>query len=456
MNIIIVGVGEGGYQIASVLSKDEHSVVLIDQSAEVLDNASRYLDVKAVLGDGVNPRVLREADVQRSDFVLALTTNDEANMVICFLSKTLGAKKTVARVRNPEYSGYFVAQAKSVMATRRVITPETLGISLMVNPDIIASEEAAEILSSRYTASKIEFAEGKVNLKEFRVAKSELTNKPLNALVLSKPYVVTAIIRANQVIIPKEDHTLKRGDRVWVSAAKEDINVIGDSFDELRPKAKMVSVLGGEHTGFRLAQILEKRGIHVKLIEPDPARCRDVAEQLEQVEVVQGTGTDIDGLVDEGIPASDGFIAATGKDETNILAALVAKSLGVPVSLSIVEKPQYVSIAESVGVDVAVSPLLLTASRVMQFIRSSSVVSLSFLAGLQLEAVEIVVTENSAIANRRFNEVKIPEAITIGAIVHNGKAIIPDKGTEVEPGDHVVMVGSPEAVRAAERFFNKP
>ncbi len=453
MYIVIVGAGVGGYHISSLLSRDGHSVVVIDQAESALNAIRRYLDVKTILGSGANPRVLREAEIQRADLLLAVTDSDETNMVTCFLAKALGVKKTIARVRNPEYSGYLVSNPRSAGTARRVITPETLGISLFVNPDIIAAEEVANILSGLYTTPVEDFASGRVQAREFRVDNPAISGKTVRDIAFPRPCRVIAVVRPSHVVFPKPEEVLKEGDRVWVISATETMDELGSVFGEPKPQAKNVVILGAEHTGFRLAQILEKRGLRVKLIDPDEARCEQAAKQLERVEVIQDAGTNGDNLIEEGVPSADAFIAATWSDELNILVALLVKNLGASRSLALVESPQYVLLAETVGVDVTVSPLLLTAGRIARFVRSSSVVNVSFLMGTLVEATEFSAVQGAKIIGRPLKEVSLPKDAVIGAVVHGEAVIFPQDDTVIEAGDTVIVIGLPAAVHTIEKLF---
>jgi len=436
-----------------MLSREGHGVVVVDQSEAALDNVRRYLDVKTVLGSGSNPRVLREAEAPSADLLIAFTVSDEINMVACLLAKALGTKRTVARVRNPEYTGYLVTDAKSPVGRRRVITPQTLGLGLFVNPDIMAAEEIVGVLSSLYTTSLEEFAEGRVQVREFTAESEAMVDKSLSDVVLPQFCVVAAIVRATEVIVPPGDEVLHEDDRLLVVSSKEAADEVEAAFGRTRPDAKRVMILGGEHVGFRLAQLLEKRGIAVKLIEPDPARSHEVAGLLARTEVVQGEGTDSEFLLDEGVTSTDAFIAATRDDEFNILIALLAKNLGAGRSLAVVERAQYVALAEAIGLDVVVSPLSLAAARVVRLVRSPMVVTLVFLAGSRVEAIEFSTGENARIANRRLEEVEMPQGAVIGAVVHGNVTEIPDNGTVVQPGDRVVVVCLPSVVPQVERLF---
>jgi trk system potassium uptake protein TrkA len=454
VNIVVVGGGLGGYHIASLFSEEKHSVVIIEQSEAAIENVRRYLDIKAVMGSGTRPRVLKEAEVQRADLLIAITGNDETNMVTCFLAKELGAKRTVARVRNPEYTGYVVGPSDSAMAPRRVFRPKTVGIDLFINPDIIAAADMVNILSSSYTTPLEEFAGGRVQVRGFRVENEHIVNKSICEVTFPKPCLPAVVVRPKEVIIPAGDTTVKGDDRVWVVASKEAMDELGAVFSERRSPARSIIILGGEHVGFRLAQELERRDVRVKLFESDAARSQELAAQLTHVEVVQGGGTDSDFLIEEGVSSADAFVATTRNDELNILTALLAKNLGASRSLVQVERPQYIPLAEAVGVDVAVSPLLLAASRIVQQARSDAVVSMALLAGSQqMAAIEFIINQSARVVNKTVADIVLPKQATIGAIVRESTTIIPPTDEVIQPGDHVIIVCLQSLIITVEKLF---
>jgi trk system potassium uptake protein TrkA len=423
VNIVVVGGGLGGYHIAALFSEEKHSVMIIEQSEAALENVRRYLDIKAVMGSGTSPRVLKEAEVQRVDLLIAITGNDETNMVTCFLAKELGAKRTVARVRNPEYTGYVVGPSDSAMAPRRVFRPKTVGIDLFINPDIIAAADMVNILSSFYTTPLEEFAGGRVQVRGFRVENEQIINKSICEVTFPKPCLPAAVVRPKEVIIPAGDTTVKGDDRIWVVASKEAMDELGVVFSERRTPAKSIIILGGEHVGFRLAQELERRDVRVKLFE-------------------------------EGVSSADAFVATTRNDELNILTALLAKNLGANRSLVQVERPQYIPLAEAVGVDVAVSPLLLAASRIVQQARSDAVVSVALLAGSpQMAAIEFIINQSARVVNKTVADVVLPKQATIGAIVRESTTIIPPTDEVIQPGDHVIIVCLQSLITTVEKLF---
>ncbi len=453
MYIIIAGGGVVGFHIASLLAEEEQNVVVVEQSDEVLDNIRRQIDVKTVLGNAATPKVLREAEVQHADLVIAVTNSDETNMLTCFIAKELGASTTAARIRNPEYSGYFVTAGKSPSAPRKVIRPKSLGIDIFINPEVEAAKEIMSILSSFYSTPIESFANGLVQIREFRVEKEAIVNKPLGDIALPKPCVVAAIIRAEGVVMPSADEVIKQDDHVYLVALREFMNELGESFAQPQHPAKSVVIMGGGHVGFLVAEGLQEHRISVKVIEENINRCQENAAKLKQAVVVQGDGTNRDFLIEQGVPSADAFVATTESDELNILCGLLAKNLGVARSLILINKLGYIPLAEAVGVDVAASPSLLTARKIAHFVLHGGAISAALLGGKQLQAVEFVTSPTAHVAQRKIVEAGLPKEAIVGAITHNDRVIIPPDDSVVQPGDHVIIISPLSVTPSVEKLF---
>jgi len=457
MYIIVVGAGAAGLYIASLIVKAGHRVTIVDESEELMEHIRLQFDVGIVVGNAATPRVLRQADVQHADLLVATTSSDETNIITCIMAKELGAKKTVARVRNPEYSGYLTVGAESPNAPRKVIRPKRLGIDLFVNPETEAAKEIVSILSSLYATPVQEFANGRVQIREFKVEnEATVTNKPIWLIndTLSWPCVVALIIRPEEIKVPNNNDIIKQGDHVCIVATKEDMDNLGSIFNHPKLPTKNVVVLGGGYIGFRVAEELDKLGVRVKLIEKSASRCQEISAKLKRVAVVQGEGTDRDLLVEEGVPSSDAFIAAAGDEALNILAGLVSKNLGVTQNIVLVNKPLYIPLAQSVGIDVAISPLLLAGSRITRFILHSGAVSVALLENEQAQAIEFVANTTAHITKGGGKGAKLPEGAIMGAIIRGDTVIIPPGNNTVQPGDHVVVVSLSSAISSVDKLFS--
>ena len=442
-----------GFHIASLLAEQNQEVVVVDQSPEALENIRRSLDVKTLEGNAATPGVLREAEAHRANLVIAVTGSDETNLITCFIAKEMGAAITTARVRNPEYSGYFIAPARSPGAVRKVIRPRHLGVDLFINPEVEAVREIMNILAGFYPTPVENFMGGRVQVREFRVVKEALVNKPLRELSLPKPCVLAAIARAGEMTLPGADEVLKVGDHVYLLAESSSMDELGRIFDQPQRPARSVVILGGGNVGFFLAQGLEGRGVSVKIIEESIERCRLIASKLVHTVVVQCEATDRDLFIEEGVPKADAFVAATDKDELNILHALLAKNLGVPWSLALVNKPAYIPLAKEVGVDVAASPLLLTASKVVRFALHGGAVNSALLGGKEVQVIEFVTSPTAHVVGHRVEEVGWPKGVVAAALGHNDTVTVRPQDTVVQPGDHLVVISPLSAVPLVERLF---
>jgi len=453
MYIIIGGAGVVGFHIASLLAEEGHEVVVVEQSEEVLENVRRQLDVKTLLGNAATPKALREAEAQRADLVIAVTNSDETNVLTCFLAKESGAGTAAARVRNPEYSGYFITPSESPLAPRRIIRMKSLGVDIFINPEFEAAKEITSLLSSFYLTPVENFADGRVQIREFGVVGGAVVNKALGEIAFPKPCVVAAIIRAGGIIMPSAAEVIKQGDRLYLVASREFMDELGEMFAQPQRPAKSVVIFGGGYAGFLVAERLQRQGILVKVIEENISRCQELAARLEQATVLQGDGTDYDFLIEQGVPSADAFVATTENDERNILCALLAKNLGVPRSLVVVNRPGYIHLAEAVGVSVAASPPLLTARKIAHFVLHGGAISAAFIGGKQLQVVEFVASQTAHVAQRKITEAGLPKEAIVGAIIHNDMVVIPPYDSVVQPGDHVIIISPLSVTPAVEKLF---
>jgi len=442
-----------GFHLASLLAKENHDVAVVENSQTVLENVSRQLDVTTVLGNAAIPRTLKEAEAQRADLLIAVTDSDETNMITCFMAKELGARMTVARVRNREYSGYFIGAASSPSAPRKVIRPKTFGVDLFINPVVEAASEITNILSGFYSTPVESFADGLIQIREFPVEKEALIDKPLSDIIFSKPCTIVAVLRAEGIVLPTAAKVIKKGDRVYLIAPREFMDEIGETFAKPQRPAKSVIILGGGRVGIFVAEELKERGISVKIIEKSLSRCEEIAASLEGITVVKGDGTDHDFLIEQGVPQADAFIAATESDELNILSGLLAKNLGISRNLTLVNIPRNIPLAEAVGVYVAASPPLLTARKIARFVLHGGVISVALLGGEQVQAIEFVTSATSSIVNRKVTEMDLPKGIIIAAIVHNSTVMIPPDDHAVRPGDRVIIISPLTLTPVVERLF---
>ena len=346
MYIIIAGGGIIGSHIASLLVQEGHEVTVLEQSETALKNLQGQLDIKTIRGNSATPKTLKEAEIERADLVLAVTNNDETNMITCFMAKEMGAVTTAARIRNVDYSGYFVAPSKTPNSPRKIVRPKSLGIDVFINPELEAATEIMEILSGFYSTPVENFANGLVQIREFKIESESLVGKKLTSLTLPQPSMIVAVIHQGEIIEPEKDFVLSEGDSLHIAVPAYNMDELGKIFIQKKRTAKRVVIFGGSRVGVLTASELQKRGVKVKIIEQDPIRCDELAAQLENVDILQGDGTDRTFLTEQGVSSADAFVATSENEEINILSALLAKTLDVPRVMVVVNKPGYIPLAK--------------------------------------------------------------------------------------------------------------
>jgi len=320
MKIVIIGDGKVGYKLAEHLSKDNYDVVLIDNNEEKLKEAINNLDINCFAGDGVSVEVQTEAGVPEADLVIACASTDEQNMLSCLIARRIGAKHTIARVRNPIYYQQID------------ILKEDLRLSMVINPEFAVANEIARNLIFP-AASKVEtFVKGRIELVEFPVRESS----PLIGYKLADIYrkfqikiLICAVQRGKEVYIPDGDFTIHEGDKLHIAATHKEIENFFSKIGNLKLQVKKVMICGGGRVGFYLARQLCTMGMQVKIIEKDEARCLELCEELPKVTVIHGNGTDHELLEEEGIAHADAFVSLTGIDEENIITSMYAKTKNV-------------------------------------------------------------------------------------------------------------------------------
>jgi len=446
MQIIIIGAGKLGYKLAESLSHGNNNIVIIDNDEAALQRVNNNLDVLSFKANGVQLSVLEHLNIKNTDLVIAVTESDETNMLICTLAKKMGAKKVIARVRNPEYS------------TQVDFVREEMKIDYIANPDLETAKEIFKYLLKGQALHMEEFAKGKVSMLDFKVQNYEgLSGKKLREIKLPESTLIAALHRDGEIIIPHGDTEIFEQDIVYIIGKKESINTFIKLIDKPtdNKKAKKVLILGGGKAGFYLAKKLTNQGVSVKIVERDRDRCRYLAEQLKNTLVIHGDGTDTNLLNEENIADMDALVTLTGYDEENLLLALLSKRYGVNKVIAKVSRPNYIPIIEQLGIDVAINPILITASEILRFIQGGRVVSVSLLLCGQAEVLEIIANENSKVVGRTLNEVSLPQGIIIGSVVRKGKVIIPNGSTIISPGDRMIVFCLESEISQIEKYFYK-
>ena len=434
MRIVIAGAGEVGYNIAKDIS-DAHEVIVIESNEEKLIDLER-LNVETVVGNAANVEVLKKANVGKSDIFVAVTGNDEVNLLSGLAAKKLGAEKVIVRVGNPEY------------VDRPVIKNHPLGYDILLCPQLVLSTEIAKLITipgAVYFAS-IEDLE----VVELQVSEnSPIAGKRIAEIDIPEGIIIGAIHRGNEIIVPKGEERILPGDRLavigWSGQTGAARRIMGI------PVVKNVVIFGGGTVGSYLARMLDKSSLNIKLIDSNERRCEELCSVLRRTKVIYGDATDIDLLVEEEVGKSDVVIAATDSDEKNLLSSLLAKNLGAKKAIARVEKGKYVELFEKVGVDVALSPRKVTYLEVMRQLRLMRVETLGDYEA-SIAVLEYVASKK--LDGKKIREIKFPENTIVGAIKRDGKIIIPRGDTEVRLGDRLYILTSWRNVEKIDRMLS--
>ena len=437
MKIIIVGIGKVGYAIAEQMTGENHDLVVIDRNSAVLDHVDSMLDVMCVEGNGASASVLLEAGVREADLLIAVSENDEVNLICCLMAKKLGAKHTVARVRNPEYF-------RDAPILRREI-----GLDMIINPENAAAQEISRILRVPSAFSVETFARGLVELIGFQTEEGDsLVGKSLIDYNRENPnsILMCAAKRGEEVIVPNGSFVPQTGDRVYVIGTPAETTRVLRSMGRAMAPIRRVSILGGSRIAQYLAWVLTDIGTHVTIVEKDEAKCLTLAEKLPKVTVIHGDGTNHDLLESEGIFHCDAFIAVTDRDEENLLMALTAKRYGVKKVVPKMSRMGYLDIVNLTGLDTVISPKAIIASQISSYVRGlansqgSAVESLHYILGGAIEAVEFTATSATHFLDRPLSDLHFRNGLLVAAIVHNGRMEIPNGHSQIHAGDRVIVV----------------
>lgn len=430
MKVMVVGAGKLGYKLAEAMNFEDMDVTLVDLNSDKLERISDHLDVLTVQANGIQIGALRELDVETYDLLVAATNSDEVNTLICTLAKKLNCKKTIARIRNPE----FIEHVDFVK--------EQFGIDHIMNPDLATAVEMERYISKTYNLYSGDFAKGKVSMVDFHLGDhNSFVGKRIMDLEGLEGLLITAISRGGNLIIPNGSTELKEDDVIYVIGKSNNINRLAERLgvSMSNKETKKVMILGGGNIGYYLAQRLENLGINVTIIEANKERCEYLAEKLDHTLIIHGDGTNIDLLQEEDLASYDTFVGVTGFDEQNLLMALAAKQYGINKSIAKISRPNYAHIVDKLDIDVAFNPVNITVSNVLKYIRGGKVVSVSLLLGGEGEVTEIIASEGSPIINKPIAKLGLPKGIIIGAIVHDGEVIIPNGNSIIYEGDRIIV-----------------
>ena len=452
MKIVILGAGQVGGSVSHILASEANDVTVVDGNVDRLQILQDRLDIRTICGHAAHPAVLEQAGIADADILIALTDNDEVNMIACQVAHTLFNTPTkIARVRAGSYIAY----------QDRLFCDQGLPIDVLFSPEQLVTDYIRYIIEHPGSLQVLDFADGQIRLIGVKAyGSSPLVGQALRALPERVPNIdsrVVAIFRQGRPIIPEGDTVIAADDEVFFIAARKDTRVIVNELRKLDRMVRRLIIAGGGHIGARLAQALEER-FQVKVIEHNVATSRHLSEQLSRAIVLQGDAADENLLRQENIENMDIFCAVTNDDEANILSAMLAKRMGARKVMALINRVSYVELVESSGIiDIAISPQQATIGSLLTHVRRGDVAKVHSLRRGAAEAIEAVAHgdyKTSKVVGRRLDEIKLPPGTTIGAIARGDEVIICHHDTVIEADDHVILfLIDKKRVSEVERLF---
>src|SRR5215207_2459898 len=421
MRTVVIGAGEVGFNTARMLSQEGHDVVLVEQDEALVERAAEQLDALVIQGNGASPKLLKEAGIQRSDLLIAASSSDEVNIIACLAAKSQGVPRTVARIHNPDYYD-----------TRDPFARDMLGIDFVIHTEQMAAEEIKEAL----------LVPGAINVESFAEDSIEVPEGSL----------VVGVVRHGEALVPRGGTVLERRDHVLLISGGRRISEAVKAVSTDTAPVKEVTIYGGGRIGLKLALALEGVGISVRVIERDEARARYVASQLRKGFVLHDEGISRDFLLQERVDRTDAFVAVTGDDRANLLAAMYARQLGARMTIAGVSSGEFAPLADALGVDLTISPRMLAAEAILRFVRRGEIVDVALLES-GAEMIELRVPPQCRVAGRPLSEVGFPEGAIVAALLRDGDVVIPTGREVLKPGDDAVVFTVEDAIEEVERLF---
>lgn len=446
MKIVISGIGEMGSHLAQMLSGNGHDITVIDSDTKALNELSTLADLITVEGDTTAFAVLRRAGVRRCDLFIAVNHDENQNILAAIMAKQLGAKKSIARVDNNEY---LEPNNKEMFIN--------MGIDYLFYPEMVAAQEVTNLLGHTSTTDYVDFSGGLLALIVFKLEPtSPLLGRKLQDLAADgsiSEFRAVAITRGSQTIIPRGQDEFFEGDVVYIIARKDVAKQVTELSGQKSVEVKNLMILGGSRIGVRVALELQDE-MNVKIVEYNGEKAYRLAEELDKTLIIHEDGRNLDAMLEEGLSSTDAFLAVTGRSETNILAAMQAKRMGVKKVIAEVENLNYVRLAESVGIDTIINKKRVTASNIFRFTMSTDVQAIRCLSGSEAEVLEFIVKPNSPATKCMIKDMRLPQDVIIGGIVRGDKVFIAVGDTRINAYDRVVVFSMPGSIATVGEFFN--
>lgn len=450
MKILIVGSGKMGKYLARTLVKEKHDVTIIDKNQTVIDKINTILDINSISGNALLVDTLLEGEVKNTDIVISTMKNDEDNILCSILSKNLGAKNTIARVRNPEY-------LKSINYIR-----DNLGISMAINPELLTAREISSTLKFSDNIKSTLLSKGKVELIEFKLREnSPIINISLKNLkdVIKSNIIVVAIERNNKVIVPNGNFEFKNNDKILITSTPKDINLFFKEIKKEYLKIKDVMIIGGSKISYYLTKFLVLDNIKVKIVDNDINKCNELSEKLDKALIINGDASDKTLLIEEGIENTDAFISTTGIDEENVLYSMFANSIGVPKVITKINHLNFSEILDNIGIENIFTPHVIATNHILRYIRAKenslggAMETLVRSMNDELEIMEFKVNNDFECIGRTLKKIKFKNNVIIVSIIRKNNIIFPTGDDIIEVNDKIIIATTNKGIKGLNNIL---
>ena len=458
MNIIICGAGRVGFTIAKLLSEQGHSITVIDQSSEDIQKINDTLDVKAIVGKATYPSILEKANAAETDMIIAVTRNDEINMLICQIAfSVFNIPKKIARIRSQDYLNPKFT---------RVYNKENLPIDVIISPEIEIARSIQRKLEAPGALDSVPFAEKQIRLLEILIKDNcKLIGLKLNELTNKFPNLdanIIAIIREDKSFIPKKTDQIKENDKIYVIINSSQMAETLEAFGHTEKISKKILIIGGGNIGFNLAKNIEDtlEGVRVKIVEKDKLRSEYLANELNNTIVINGNGLDEEVLSEANLDEAETVLALTNDDEDNLMVSVLVekfakdqKDIEDKRTMALINKPNYSLLQSSLKIDDLIDPRMNTVSSILKHIHKGTIENAYTISNGEYEVIEAEIIESSELINKELKNSNLPDEIRIGAVLRNKKVIIPKSDFVFKKDDQIVLIVKKDAIGVVENLF---
>ena len=458
MNIIICGAGRVGFTIAKLLSEQGHSITVIDQSSDDIQKINDALDVKAIVGKATFPSILEKANANETDMIIAVTRNDEINMLICQIAYSIfNISKKIARIRSQDYLNPKFT---------RVYNKENLPIDVIISPEIEIARSIQRKLEAPGALDSVPFADNQIRLLEILIKDNcKLIDSKLNELTNKFPNLdanIIAITREDKSFIPKKADMVKENDKIYVIINSSQMGETLEAFGHTEKISKKILIIGGGNIGYNLAKNIEEtlEGVRVKVVEKNKLRAEYLANELNNTIVINGDGLDEEVLLEANLDEAETVLALTNDDEDNLMVSVLVekfakdkKNVDDKRTMALVNKPNYSLLQSSLKIDDLIDPRMNTVSSILKHVHKGTIENAYTISDGEYEVIEAEIIETSELINKELKDANLPDEIRIGAILRDKKVIIPKSDFIFQNDDQIILIVKKDTISVVENLF---